>query len=170
MGSHYGRLPMASDWERRGLLPKGLSLEQLELTGDRVLVHSFARSTAASLSAMRSTMTAGTQPLSAWIDRPSGTWPRGEDFACRSTFSVSHEPLPDGDFRGTVFLRGYQPPCATNLPTTGPGAPAGSHVGRTAGASVGRAAAAAGEQGYVSSERACCFALHPGTTARDRDR
>ena len=78
-----------------------------------------------------------------------------------SGVSVSHEPLPDGDFRGTVFLRGYQPPSTTNLPTTGPGAPAGSHVGRTAGASVGRAAAAAGEQGCVSSERACCFALHP---------
>ena len=29
---------MALDWERRGLLPKGLSLEQVELTGDRVLV------------------------------------------------------------------------------------------------------------------------------------
>ena len=38
---------MALDWERRGLLPKGLSLEQVELTGDRVLVHAFARSTAA---------------------------------------------------------------------------------------------------------------------------
>ena len=38
---------MASDWERRGLLPKGLSVEQVELTGDRVLVHAFARSTAA---------------------------------------------------------------------------------------------------------------------------
>ena len=38
---------MASDWERRGLLPKGLSVEQVELTGDRVLVHAFARNTAA---------------------------------------------------------------------------------------------------------------------------
>ena len=38
---------MASDWERRGLLPKGLSVEQVELTGDRVLVHAFARSAAA---------------------------------------------------------------------------------------------------------------------------
>ena len=42
-----GRLPMASDWERRGLLPKGLSVEQVEVTGERVLVHAFARSTAA---------------------------------------------------------------------------------------------------------------------------
>ena len=38
---------MASDWERRGLLPKGLSVEQVEVTGERVLVHAFARSTAA---------------------------------------------------------------------------------------------------------------------------
>ena len=38
---------MASDWERRGLLPKGLSVEQVELTRDRVLVHAFARSAAA---------------------------------------------------------------------------------------------------------------------------
>ena len=43
----YGDLPMASDWERRGLLPKGLSVEQVEVTGERVLVHAFARSTAA---------------------------------------------------------------------------------------------------------------------------
>ena len=45
-------------------------------------------------------MSLDAQPLSAWIDRPSGTWPRGEGFACRSAFSVSREPLPDGDFRG----------------------------------------------------------------------
>ena len=38
---------MASDWERRGLLPKGLCLGQVELTGDRVLVHAFAWSIAA---------------------------------------------------------------------------------------------------------------------------
>ena len=38
---------MALDWERRGLLPKGLSLEQVELTGNRVLVHAVVRSTAA---------------------------------------------------------------------------------------------------------------------------
>ena len=36
---------MALDWERRGLLQKCLSLEQVELTGARVLVHAFARST-----------------------------------------------------------------------------------------------------------------------------
>ena len=67
------------------------------------------------------------------------------------------------------FLRGHQSPCTTNLPITGPGGPGGSHVGRKAGAGVGRAAVAAGEQGYVPSERACCFALRTGTAARDRD-
>ena len=47
MGNRMGRLPMASDVERRGLLPKGLKTEQVELTAESVVVVARSASIAA---------------------------------------------------------------------------------------------------------------------------
>ena len=160
---------MASDWERRGLLPKGLSLGQVELTGDRVLVHAFARSTAAACPQCgRLSRQVHSRYRRGLTDLPA----HGREvkillavrrFRCRTSRCQTA-------IFAEVFLRRYQPSCTANLPITGSGAPAGSHVGRKAGAGVGRTAVAAGEQGYVPSERACRFPPRAGTAARDRDR
>ena len=161
---------MASELRRRGLLPKGLSVERVELTGDRVLVHAFAKGTAAACPRCgRLSRQVHSRYRRGLTDLPA----HGREV--KISLAVRRFRCRTNRCRTAIFAERFSsevtsPPCTAHLPITGPGGPGGSHVGRKAGAGVGRAAVVAGEQGYVPSERACCIALRAGTAARDRDR
>ena len=172
----YGDLPMASDWERRGLLPKGLSVEQVEVTGERVLVHAFARSTAAACPQcgrlsrqVHSRYRRGLTDLSAHGREVKISLAvrrfRCRTSRCRTAIFAERfsSEVASPHARRTSRLQGLV--LQLDLMLSKGGRPA------QALAELQRLLLPVSKDTFLRSVTCrCCFVLHPGTTAHNRDR